>query len=152
VGWARKEVSIFEHRREPRIKTNKALNNKNPGAQIFRATSPPASCDLPPSFALVCRQLRANSPLTVHPVQIAKLIPLLAMMKKPPIRLANSVHGKERLWTKSLLCEWSHCSPAFIDEEIRARRLKVLMLSEGRARFRWEDIQSWLNAKEAIVA
>jgi hypothetical protein len=68
--------------------------------------------------------------------------------KKLPIRLPESVYGKERLWTKAALADWATCSLAFLDDEIRAGRLKAFKLSPTRVRFRWADIEAWLASKE----
>jgi hypothetical protein len=70
------------------------------------------------------------------------------MTKKDLIRLPESVHGKPRLWTKAALADWANCSFAFLDEEIRAGRLKAIKLSHTRTRFRWSDIEAWVTAKE----
>jgi len=72
--------------------------------------------------------------------------------KKLPIRLPESVYGKERLWTKAALADWATCSFNFIDEEVKAGRLKAIKLSPGRVRFRWADIETWLSSKEEKTA
>jgi hypothetical protein len=73
---------------------------------------------------------------------------VFSVVKKLPIRLPNSVHGKERLWTKAALADWANCSFGFLDEEVRAGRLKALRLSHSRIRYRWADIEAWLATKE----
>jgi hypothetical protein len=79
------------------------------------------------------------------------LLGYLNVTKKLPIRLPESVYGKERLWTRAALADWATCSTTFLDEEIRAGRLKAIVLSSSRIRFRWCDIQDWVAGKEKKI-
>jgi hypothetical protein len=73
------------------------------------------------------------------------------VIQKLPILLPESVYGKPRLWTKAALADWACCSFSFIDEEVRAGRLKALQLSHSRVRYRWTDIEAWIATKELQI-
>jgi hypothetical protein len=62
------------------------------------------------------------------------------------------VYGQPRLWTKTALADWACCSTEYLDEEVRAGRLKAIKLSQTRVRFRWRDIEAWVATKELQIS
>ena len=61
------------------------------------------------------------------------------------------VEGRERLLTEIAVCDWVQCSQIYLRREVKAGRLKGIQLANNEWRFRWEDIDEWIKAKEGLV-
>jgi excisionase family DNA binding protein len=49
------------------------------------------------------------------------------------------------------VCDWVQCSQYYLRREVKAGRLKAIQLANNQLRFRWEDVDEWIKAKEGLV-
>jgi hypothetical protein len=75
-------------------------------------------------------------------------MPEKVFVDPPPPRI---IEGRERLLTETAVSDWVQCSTAYIRREFKAGRLKAIQLANNELRFRWEDIDQWIKAKEGLV-
>jgi predicted DNA-binding transcriptional regulator AlpA len=75
-------------------------------------------------------------------------VPEKVLNNPPPPQI---IEGRERLLTDVALSDWLQCTTAFIHREVKAGRLKAILLKEREFRFRWSDVDEWIKAREGLV-
>jgi hypothetical protein len=70
------------------------------------------------------------------------------ILDPPPPKI---IEGRTRLLTDVAVCDWVQCSLNYLRREVKAGRLKAIQLANTELRFRWEDIDEWIKAKEGLA-
>jgi hypothetical protein len=71
------------------------------------------------------------------------------ILRDPP--LPEIVEGRERLLTDTALSDWLQVTTAFVRREVKAGRLKAILLKDNEFRFRWADVDEWVKSREGLV-
>ena len=66
----------------------------------------------------------------------------------PPPKI---IEGRERLLTEEAVSDFLQVTTAFVRREVRAGRLKAILLKDKDYRFRWSDVDAWIKTREGLV-
>ena len=61
------------------------------------------------------------------------------------------IEGRERLLTPESLADYVQVTTFFIGKEVKAGRLKAILIKPNEYRFRWVDVDQWLKSREGLT-